>query len=80
VAESERLAYDNVAIAEVIVVVKIRTAKTSRLNSDLDFIAGRFRKLTLFLHDHPVNECNMVSWEVGALPDGDPSHRGERRP
>ena len=49
VAESERLANDDVAVSEVVVIVKIGTAETGGLDGDLDFVVGGLGKLTLFL-------------------------------
>lgn len=50
-AESQGLTDDDVAVAKVVVVVKIGATEAGGLDGDLDFVAGRLWKLSLLLYD-----------------------------
>lgn len=51
VAQRQRLAHEDVAIAEVAEVVQVRAAEASGLNSDLDFVCGGSWEAAFFLCD-----------------------------
>lgn len=61
VAKGQRLTDNDVAVAVVIVVVQVGAAETGGLNSDLDFVGGRSRKLSRFLC--VVSAVYYVCWQ-----------------